>query len=1156
MFFRRGQTGAAGRFGWFPEVMVITAAAPVLGSLVNPSDPYMLHSPFPWLMLAPLAVALQHGLWAGLTSSVVLSGLAGWQALSSGPIPASFASWSIGCGLTAMIAGQIRDSVRGRAEKLAQRAETLEDRLERSERTRHLIQLSHAKLEERVAAQRSSLAGAIEDAERRMAVAHSMHELGQVLLDVVAAQGHLHAATLYIAARDHGILLSEPVASFGGTGASSARHALVVRAFKTGKLAAIVDAVEAARTDTSVLAAVPLITARRRTVGVVAVHQMPFMMFHADHLNQVFVLAGHLADLLIDRWSVVHAVPQLSVDERRAIQRRVTIPAVKADAILQLVAATETRRLAVDASQRATLVSEPTVIVAAAEPEVLDITVVDEEQVEAEVQPQAEARSENSVVGIFEPGRGTATQTRRFAALMEFAPVRVSAPVSVGDAVTAVAPVEVVEAVRDAESIQLMHKSVTPTLPSFGAVVPPEVTEPVSVAGASELSESTQAAGQPMSVPAKFEQTLAALAAIEESGGERAASRKDAESAAETKEVHAVSDAKATQSGIEPVLEAVVQPTAAETTPESAATVAENEKSAPGTAKQRTRAERLAALEAARAAAVEAVRARTARPGVETEAASKAETLRPARPTSIRMRTNAKAKPPARTSAATITASGTAAAQATPSTAAELETRAAAAATRAVAQAESVGFAQAESVGFAPTAVVTASFEESAPAAQGASPARAQARNAVSARSVKANEYARLTAHAENSAKLFERAESTAYVESANGANESMLAGSHAATRTILPPPPTDPLSIFVAAHDSADVATNAAHDHQAFATVAEGTAHSNADSAAEAASTAPAARESVRPSLPPQVENARSAILAAFARKANEDDTSSRPTVRPSFRIARVALSHPKPQQIVESIAPSAIKSEPAPAPKTIEPEPVVILPPAKASDARASVRAAFKNRGDASTVFATEGANADRTATRGDESTVIQTGSNATAETVRPSARAAKRGATSDAARGVQRTSATSAAVARADDGTTVSNSACTPAGATGATPTGNAAARSDANPTTDDRRASAHTSDDSSVSDAARTAARASEATLSSEATPTTARTDAPDPSRVAQAREAMLATLAKARSLVPNKSRKAPRATEPTTETRARSQATRAHEDAPAARSSSI
>jgi len=85
----------------------------------------------------------------------------------------------------------------------------------------------------------------------------------------------------------------------------------VVRAFQTGKLAAIVDGLPAARHATQVLAAVPLITARRRIVGVVAVHQLPFRMFHEDQLNQVVALAGHLADLLFDRWTVVHSAPQL-----------------------------------------------------------------------------------------------------------------------------------------------------------------------------------------------------------------------------------------------------------------------------------------------------------------------------------------------------------------------------------------------------------------------------------------------------------------------------------------------------------------------------------------------------------------------------------------------------------------------------------------------------------------------------------------------------------------------------------------------------------------------------------------------------------------------------------------------------------------------------
>lgn len=335
MDFGRRKSGRA-LFSWAPEVMLITAAAPVIGLFVNPADPYLLHGPFPWLMLAPLALALSHGLWAGLTSMALLSGLAGWEALSAGTVTASFARWSIGCGLTVLIAGQIRDWVRERRDKLATRADHLQDQLGQSERSRPSVQRSHAKLEARVISNRPSLAAASDGAERRIAGGHSIHELGQILLDVLATQGHLHAASLYVADCDHGLLLSEPVASFGGTSASSSQHPLVVRAFTTGKLASVVDGLEVARNDTSVLVAVPLITARRRTVGVVAVEQMPFMMFHADQLDQVLALAGHLADLLFDRWG---EVPGAAVPDEQATAIGVPVAAgtgalpARADAI-------------------------------------------------------------------------------------------------------------------------------------------------------------------------------------------------------------------------------------------------------------------------------------------------------------------------------------------------------------------------------------------------------------------------------------------------------------------------------------------------------------------------------------------------------------------------------------------------------------------------------------------------------------------------------------------------------------------------------------------------------------------------------------------------------------------------------------------------------
>ena len=297
MFFGRQPVTRGAR--WL-ESIVITVSAPILGSLVVPADPYLLRAPFPWLALAPVFVALQHGVWAGLFSSMLLCGGAVWHSLSNGALPASFASWGIGCVVLAAIAGQFRDSLRAKVALNEQRAEDLQDRLERSERTRHVIQLSHAKLAERVAASRSSLVAAVEGAQLRMAEASNIHDLAGVMLEVLASQGNLHAASLYLT-DESSALRAHPLASFGGTGESSARHPLVQRAFTTGKLAAIVDAVDPNVLDKSVLVAVPLITSQRQILGVVAVHQMPFMSFQADHLNHVFVLAGHISDMLFDR---------------------------------------------------------------------------------------------------------------------------------------------------------------------------------------------------------------------------------------------------------------------------------------------------------------------------------------------------------------------------------------------------------------------------------------------------------------------------------------------------------------------------------------------------------------------------------------------------------------------------------------------------------------------------------------------------------------------------------------------------------------------------------------------------------------------------------------------------------------------------------------
>ena len=74
-------------------------------------------------------------------------------------------------------------------------------------------------------------------------------------------------------------------------------HPLMQRAHATKQLVALCGT-EPSAGDGRVLAAVPLIAASGRVLAVVAIHQMPFMAFHAEQLDKLAVICARIADLL------------------------------------------------------------------------------------------------------------------------------------------------------------------------------------------------------------------------------------------------------------------------------------------------------------------------------------------------------------------------------------------------------------------------------------------------------------------------------------------------------------------------------------------------------------------------------------------------------------------------------------------------------------------------------------------------------------------------------------------------------------------------------------------------------------------------------------------------------------------------------------------
>lgn len=288
---------------WLETVAIIVIGTGLSVTLAS-ADRWRSGSVTSFLLLLPVLCGAQYGLLHGAISGGLLSMLTFGLAEAYGrALPTDLTSWSIACIGIGAVAGQFRDVAERRRRVLTHGNRVLEEQLERAKRNVLTLTLSHAQLEERLAARRWSFAGSLETAEQRIRTLNSPRELGEVLLELLASQGLVQAASLY--AVKGGKLLPTSVATLGQGSGEAHRHALVARALQTKRLAAIADPTGPVAFDPSVLAAVPLLTSTGDLIGVVAIHQMPFIAFHSEQLRKLLLIAAQVTDLMQDRLSAL-----------------------------------------------------------------------------------------------------------------------------------------------------------------------------------------------------------------------------------------------------------------------------------------------------------------------------------------------------------------------------------------------------------------------------------------------------------------------------------------------------------------------------------------------------------------------------------------------------------------------------------------------------------------------------------------------------------------------------------------------------------------------------------------------------------------------------------------------------------------------------------
>lgn len=292
------QPTAPARLRWL-ETLLLTAAVPALRIALGWADPFLCRGVFPWLSCVLLAVGVQHGLACALASMTLLCAGAGAHAvLTGGHVPAL--EVGAACFVIAAAAGRACDAQRERCARLVRRVAQLEKTIGRERASRQVLQLSHERLSQQLAGVQHSVQASVEAAVQRLPALRSVAELGRLVLDVLAQHAELQRGAMFVA-DEQGRLLELAVASVGKAESTSWTRApslLVTRAFQTRRLTSVVDAggavsvAAAARDD--VLAALPLLAADAKVLGVVAITQIPFAAFHPEALREAFVLVSRM----------------------------------------------------------------------------------------------------------------------------------------------------------------------------------------------------------------------------------------------------------------------------------------------------------------------------------------------------------------------------------------------------------------------------------------------------------------------------------------------------------------------------------------------------------------------------------------------------------------------------------------------------------------------------------------------------------------------------------------------------------------------------------------------------------------------------------------------------------------------------------------------
>ena len=299
MNFARWLVVEARRPAWhWLETVLLTLLAAAIAYLANPADPFLLRAAFPWLLFAPVLVALRYGVLPGIVSTGVLGAL--WTLeREAGIVPAEPPLLHLtGALMLTLVCGEFAGLWSARLSRAEGSLRYVREKLDRLTREHFLLLNSHRRLEQDQLARPVTLRAALARIRRLASSEPAAGELpgAQALAALLAQFCQLEAASLHDCRG--GVPAIQPVAAIGTVTPLDRADAMVRHCLEHKAISHLQLGELAGDASPRYVVVAPVLSSDGELIGLFAVEQMAFLALHDETLSMLAVLLGYYADAL------------------------------------------------------------------------------------------------------------------------------------------------------------------------------------------------------------------------------------------------------------------------------------------------------------------------------------------------------------------------------------------------------------------------------------------------------------------------------------------------------------------------------------------------------------------------------------------------------------------------------------------------------------------------------------------------------------------------------------------------------------------------------------------------------------------------------------------------------------------------------------------